>query len=503
VVAIAAGITMRCGRPSTWNPGDSCDHRAVTVSPARTFQLLVVAAIGGCAGPPAERPDAAAIEDGPAAEDAPAPAVRVLFVGNSYTGVNDLPAMVRSLGETAPSPVRYEIAQHTPGGTAWEDHDGDPAVTALIAEGWDHVVLQDQSAQPWIVNGVKPALVSLDAKVRAAGGSTVLYMTWARRVDGKDITEVTRFLQDMYINRYYVRHAEVVGARVAPVGRAWERALRDPAMVLHQADGSHPELPGTYLAACLVHATITGQSPIGLGDGGTGLDAAELARLQQIARDTLDARAAPASPLVGAWPLAATAPGNDLVRGGELVLGDTTGPDGTAGAATTFARGRYAAIPYGAALNTPHITVALHAHRADWTAAPAFTQYLVGKWYGYQLVQEGTALVARVSTVDELEPPSISAPLDGLSPGWHRFALTHDGAAFALWIDGARVASGPASGDLRYYAASPDDLGRFAGVAVGGPPSASAESTFAGSSPYAFDGALADLRIHDRALVPP
>ena len=74
---------------------------------------------------------------------------------------------------------------------------------------------------------------------------------------------------------------------VAPVGRAWERALRDPAMTLHDPDGSHPSPAGTYLAACVLYATLTGESPVGLDDGGLGLAPASIARLQQVAWDTV------------------------------------------------------------------------------------------------------------------------------------------------------------------------------------------------------------------------
>src|SRR5262245_4864158 len=125
----------------------------------RAAALAVVLAIG-CGPKAAVDPDGGTDDAG--VDAAAAPVVRVLFVGNSYTAVNDLLAVLARLSETAASPVHFEVAQHTPGGRIWEEHDADPAVDALLAEGWDHVVLQDQSEQPWLVSDVKPALVSLD-----------------------------------------------------------------------------------------------------------------------------------------------------------------------------------------------------------------------------------------------------------------------------------------------------------------------------------------------------
>ena len=38
----------------------------------------------------------------------------------------------------------------------------------------------------------------------------------------------------------------------------------DPNLVLYQPDKSHPAPGGSYLAACVFYATITGKSPVGL-----------------------------------------------------------------------------------------------------------------------------------------------------------------------------------------------------------------------------------------------
>ena len=52
---------------------------------------------------------------------------------------------------------------------------------------------------------------------------------------------------------------------VIPVGLAFDSAYREiPGIKLHKDDGTHPNLKGTYLAACTVFASVFEKSPIGL-----------------------------------------------------------------------------------------------------------------------------------------------------------------------------------------------------------------------------------------------
>jgi hypothetical protein len=56
-----------------------------------------------------------------------------------------------------------------------------------------------------------------------------------------------------------------VRADVAPAGEAWARALSKPGHPpLWLDDGSHPTPAGTYLAACVLFATIFDRDPRGL-----------------------------------------------------------------------------------------------------------------------------------------------------------------------------------------------------------------------------------------------
>jgi hypothetical protein len=52
---------------------------------------------------------------------------------------------------------------------------------------------------------------------------------------------------------------------VAPVGLAWKLAReRIPGVSLYATDGSHPSRIGSYLAACVIYSTLTGELCKGL-----------------------------------------------------------------------------------------------------------------------------------------------------------------------------------------------------------------------------------------------
>lgn len=429
---------------------------------------------------------------------APPKALRVLFIGNSYTYVNDLPGTLTKLADDPASPIRLVTGQHTPGGATWEQHAQSAQADALIKQGWDYVVLQDQSQQPWLNMQVKAALKALDAKIKAAGAKTLLLMTWARSAQVAGSADQL-FRMRMAVNRYYEANAESVGAEVVPVGRAWERAYRLTALTLHSGDGSHPGPLGTYLAACSFYVALSGQSPSGLGNGGLTISAQERATLQQIAWDTHQARQAPASPLVGRWPLAAADELSDLVPSASVKIGAATGPKPTI-SATQFGGGAYLAIPYRPRLRPRSgLTVALHVYRSAWDAPlVGGVEGIVGKWRGFEIVQLSGKLEARVSTVTTALPSPLSYDVTTLAAGWHHLALTYDGATQALWVDGQQVASASVSGDLRYYTATPGDLAVYAGVAVGGAELDGIPSIQ--QSGQRFSGRLADLRLYDRAL---
>jgi hypothetical protein len=211
--------------------------------------------------------------------------VRVLFIGNSYTSVNDLPGTFARLARSGG--LRVEASMIAPGGGFLEDHAANPDVAADISgRRWTAVVLQEQSELPAAPGALEtrilPAAATLVRDATRIGARPFLLETWAHR-DGWPDGHLNRAAMQAAIDATYGQLAGRVGATVVPAGEAWTRALREaPTIELWQADGSHPSPAGTYLAACVLYATLTGRSPLGLADTG-GLDAADAAILQRIA----------------------------------------------------------------------------------------------------------------------------------------------------------------------------------------------------------------------------
>src|SRR5688572_9153829 len=108
-------------------------------------------------------------------------AIKVLFIGNSFTQRNNLPALLAQLAAARGIGVKHELISQ--GGASLRMHwNAGRAAKAIETGGYDYVVLQEQSTLP-VKNAQRMAenVRLFDAAIKAAGSQTVLYMTWARQ----------------------------------------------------------------------------------------------------------------------------------------------------------------------------------------------------------------------------------------------------------------------------------------------------------------------------------
>ena len=205
---------------------------------------LVLGCIAGLLQPIESR-----AQQAPAAEP-----LQVLFIGNSYTYVNDLPSM---LGELAASHDVRPVKTKTiglPGGTLQAHWEKAAAVAAIQQTQWDFVVLQEQSMLPTVDPERMYRYARLfDAEIKKRRARTILFLTWAR-VDKPGMQRA--------LDTAYTTLANELGSIVAPVGPAWQKALTERTdLGLHHQDGSHPTRLGTYVAACVFYSVIYGKPP--------------------------------------------------------------------------------------------------------------------------------------------------------------------------------------------------------------------------------------------------
>lgn len=241
---------------------------------------------------------------------------RALFLGNSYTYVNNLPGLTAALAHYAGDSLYFD--SNTPGGytLGWQPiaHATNATSLQLIGNGgWDFVILQEQSQVPSITrlrdSCMIPAATTLHNAVKAADSCSriLFYMTWGRRFGGQQCftpnycsPAFTGFgqMQDS-VTKSVMMSADSLNDWIAPVGEAWRFVIDHTGMVLHDADLSHPNLNGSYLAACVFYDVLFGKPSA--GNPFTGGLAPDTALLLQKAADSVTLGYA------GLWNL-----GNDL-----------------------------------------------------------------------------------------------------------------------------------------------------------------------------------------------
>jgi hypothetical protein len=188
--------------------------------------------------------------------------LRVLFVGNSYTYVQNLPHIVSIISDS--TQIKLETRKSTVGGAYLSEHwRGKRGLKTreLINNGnFDIVVLQENSMGTILQpdSTIKYAAL-LCALIRKSGAKPYLYMTWARE-------KVPQYQEQ--ITSVYSRIAKENNAVLVPVGKAWElaRQLR-PTINLYESDGHHPSSLGAILSAYVFVGSLTGEVPATIPTG--------------------------------------------------------------------------------------------------------------------------------------------------------------------------------------------------------------------------------------------
>jgi len=169
--------------------------------------------------------------------------LRVLFVGNSYTFVNNVPEQLKMMAKSKGHDLVYE--QHTPGGRSFQKHwEEKKAVEKMQTGKFDIVALQNQSFEP-VSN---PANMMKYGKLLAVeadkiGARKIYYLTMAYEEPldwmKKDSAEARRSLKLFSkmtdrLAKSYTQLARKTQGDVAPVGVAWKMAYESiPDIKLH------------------------------------------------------------------------------------------------------------------------------------------------------------------------------------------------------------------------------------------------------------------------------
>ncbi len=223
----------------------------------------------------------------------------VLFVGNSYTYGNNLPDLIKQIALSFGDTLIHDSS--TPGGANFNAHSTNAQTIAKInQQQWDYVVLQAQSQEPsfspgQVASQTYPYAETLVDMIENNFSCTepMFFMTWGRKYGDQQNCQFyppicTYNGMQQRLRESYLEMAFNDSASCAPVGMAWKKSKAlDSTLNLYTADNSHPNIYGSYLAACTFYSSIFKKSSVGSTYWPSAIDSATAYSLQQIASSTV------------------------------------------------------------------------------------------------------------------------------------------------------------------------------------------------------------------------
>ena len=175
--------------------------------------------------------------------------MKVLFLGNSHTYMNDMPYLFRMTAEaSSDEPCDVTMLAYSGRDLEWHRKEYFSLRFALLYGNYDYCVIQ-QAAHPFppeettMKNG--SALISL---CRTCGVQPVLYMTWAEKAYPEN--------QQKMIDTY-TRLAREENVLLAAAGIVWRDVKdRHPEIELFFKDGEHASPYGDFLIASVIYRTL-------------------------------------------------------------------------------------------------------------------------------------------------------------------------------------------------------------------------------------------------------
>jgi hypothetical protein len=128
------------------------------------------------------------------------------------------------------------------------------AILAIRERAPDFVALPEKSTLPLVEGGrarMHEAVRRFVQLAREGDAEVILFMTWAKFDEGKNHGPLVEAYDSI---------AAELDIAVAPVGVAFRVSLQEW-IHPYRPDGSHPNVLGSYLAACLLYAAIYGEDP--------------------------------------------------------------------------------------------------------------------------------------------------------------------------------------------------------------------------------------------------
>lgn len=225
--------------------------------------------------------------------------LNVLFLGNSYTYVNNLPQLIHDIALANGDTLIYD--SNCPGGYTFNNHfNNATSISKINLQAWDCVILQAQSQEPsfdpsQVEVETLPYAIKLDSVINHNNDctETVFYETWGRKNgDASNCAAYppicTYIGMQNRLKQSYKLFADTCHTVMAPAGEAWRKSIAlNPNLELYSGDQSHPVIEGSYLTACVFYEVLFHKSVL-TNTYTAGIASGTVSFLQQIAHDVVN-----------------------------------------------------------------------------------------------------------------------------------------------------------------------------------------------------------------------
>jgi len=210
--------------------------------------------------------------------------LRLLFIGNSATYVNDIPGTLKNLAEKAGYPIECE--RIVKGGAKLSYH-ADPTtphgqqITEALQKKYDVVFIQDNGnciSSDEMRIASQHACETLSTAIRASGAEVGIYF---RPPYGHELCGLDPIEQCLEFDKHFLQISNTVSALNVFVNRAFAEAIKQTNFDLWGPDHAHTSAHGAFLAVCVFFSTLF-QISSGVLDT-NGLPPKDAAALQAIA----------------------------------------------------------------------------------------------------------------------------------------------------------------------------------------------------------------------------
>jgi hypothetical protein len=187
------------------------------------------------------------------------------------------------MADNTKTPIPIQVDKATQGGATLKIHFGIDSVHEKIKNGINDIVILQEDIPEYKEHSVAPFFeyaTLFEKEITSSKSKLVLFMAWPYdRLNWISLDEIVAAHKTI---------AKQLNATVAPVGIALEHSLRlRPQMAMLSKDKEHESIQGTYLASCVLYATLFNKSPKGIRYWPEGITKPEAMYLQGLAWKTV------------------------------------------------------------------------------------------------------------------------------------------------------------------------------------------------------------------------